>query len=74
MGSRRGAKALTGWAVGGWNARGLSDHHAKVLKLRCGKGRWRTTAPKAMNARKVNWQRQKDEEKKDEFVRKTGHG
>ena len=25
-----------------------------------------------MNARRVNWQRLKDEEKKDEFVRKTG--
>ena len=49
---------------------GLSDHRAKVLKLRCGKGRWRTTAPFAMIARRVNWERLKEEEKKDEFVRK----
>ena len=51
--------------------RGLSDQRAKVLKHRCGNGRWRTTAPNTMNARRVNWERLKEEEKKDEFVRKT---
>ena len=44
---------------------------ANVLKLRCGKGRWRTTAPYAMNAWRVNWERLKEEEKKEEFVRKA---
>ena len=58
-------------AVGGWNVRGLSDHRAKVLKLRCGKRRWRTTPPNETNARKENWERLKEEEKNGEFVRKT---
>ena len=57
--------------MGGCNDRGLSDHCAKVLKLRCGKGRWKTTVPNAMNSRRVNCERLKEEEKKDEFVRKT---